>query len=406
MIVLNGKYTSAKIFADIYTSDLLEQINRLLDLDYLENCQISIMPDCHVGEAACIGTTIKVKNRAIAPSLVGVDIGCGMTLVRLPIKEIDYALIDDIIHHSVPAGFNIHQDKLVSFDEFDNLSFSSQVKDLKNYIECSLGTLGGGNHFIEIDRDENGFLNLLIHSGSRYLGVLTNKYYVKKANSYHNDQIKNNEKRKELINQLKSSGNAKEIEKQLKAFDLENQKNDILSTDLYPVVGDDFDDYIHDIKIVQHFASINRLLIAKTILNALKISFDNCMIHECIHNYINTDDMILRKGAISAYKDEFLIIPISMKDGAIIASGKGDAEYNYSCPHGAGRLLSRREAKNKITLEQYSKSMKGIYSTSINENTIDESCFAYKPLESIIDNIQESCDIKEIIKPTYSFKAG
>lgn len=406
MLTLKGKYTSANIYADIYTDDLLEQIRALLDLDYLKDCHIAIMPDCHVGAGACIGTTIKVNNRAIAPGLVGIDIGCGMTLIRLPIKEIDYKLLDDIIHHYVPSGFNVHQDKLISFDEFDNFSFASQIKDLKNYVECSLGTLGGGNHFIEIDRDENGYLNLLIHSGSRYLGLIVNKHYVKLANTYHQEKIKNAEGRKKLIDHLKSIGKEREISEKLKEFDKEIQRNDTMPIDLYPVVGQDFENYIHDIEIVQRFASTNRYLIAKTILDGLKISFDACTVHECIHNYINTKDMILRKGAISAYKDEFLIIPISMKDGAIIASGKGDADYNFSCPHGAGRVLSRREAKNEITLEQYKKSMTGIYSTSINQNTIDESCFAYKPLESIIDNIQKACVIKEIIKPTYSFKAG
>ena len=405
MTKLTGKYTSATIFADIYTDDLLSQISALLDLEYLKGCQIAIMPDCHVGKGAAIGTTIRLKD-AIAPSLVGVDIGCGMTLVKMPIKELDYSALDEIVHEKVPAGMNVHSEKIMSFPEFEQLHFFHEFKDLKEYIECSIGTLGGGNHFIEVDKDSDGYLNLLIHSGSRYLGILANKYYVKKANEYHQKTLKNQNERNLLIEKLKEAGKTKDIAKKLREFDKLNQQNDTTPIDLYPVVGQDFTNYIDDIKIVQKFASLNRNKIVETILNGLHLSIDDCIVHECVHNYINTSDMILRKGAISAYKDEFLIIPISMKDGAIIGKGKGESDYNFSCPHGAGRLLSRKEAKQEISLKDYQKSMEGIYSTSVNENTIDESCFAYKPLKDIIKNIQKSCVVTDIIKPTYSFKAS
>lgn len=404
MFEIQGRYTSARLYADIYDEKLLDQVRRLLDMPYLKDCPVAMMPDCHMGEGAAIGTTIRL-GKAIAPDLVGVDIGCGMTLLKLPVKKIDYVFLDQIIRRDVPSGLNVRERPIADFPGLQELRHYPRVEPFLDRVLCSLGTLGGGNHFIEIDHDKEGNLYLLIHSGSRYLGTLINRLYVDLATKNHIQEVKDLPGQRLLIERLKAEGRKKEIQNALRDYTKERMKSDTMPKELYPVSGPDFEDYCHDVAIVTRFASENRKQIARSILSGLGIPFENCEFHECSHNTIDKEDHILRKGAIRAHEGDFCIIPISMKDGALLGYGKGNKEANESCPHGAGRRFSRKEAKERITLQEFQDSMKGIYSTSVREETIDESPFAYKPLDSILKNIQDCCTITDRILPTYNFKA-
>lgn len=392
MIELKGKYNECKIFTDEIDNATRGQITALLDQESMKETKIRIMPDCHAGAGCVIGTTMTIKDKLI-PNLVGVDIGCGMYAIKLKEKRIDLPKLDSTIRKYIPFGFNIYITKAQYFDIY-NLKAPINIDNALR----SIGTLGGGNHFIEIDRDSDNHLWLVIHTGSRHAGLEVCNYYQNLAYKNLKD---NKELRNELIEKLKSEGREKEISSALKEFSKENP-TDIPKMLAY-CEGDLFNDYIHDMRIMQDYADTNRRTIAKIIMKKMKLH----PIHEIMtrHNYIDIDNMILRKGSISAQKDEEVIIPMNMRDGSLICKGKGNPDWNYSAPHGAGRLMSRTEAKESISMNDYKKSMNGIYSSCISKETIDESAFAYKPMQSIIDNIKDTVEIIDIIKPIYNFKA-
>lgn len=393
MIELQGKYNTAKVFTDNVESEAISQIIELCNQEFVKDSKIRIMPDCHSGAGCTIGTTMTIQDKVVA-NLVGVDIGCGMLCVELKEKEIDLVKLDIIINKYIPSGFNIRetQHRFTKYLSLDELKCKNFINLDRAYL--SLGTLGGGNHFIEVNKDKNGTIYLVIHTGSRYLGKQVAEHYQNIAIK----KLSNNDERERIIKELKSQGREKEIQNAL-----ENFKPLKIKKELAYLEKEDFNDYIRDMKIVQNYAYHNRHAIASDILRYMDLNMEYNF--TTIHNYIDIENMILRKGSISAKQDERVIIPINMRDGSIIAIGKENSDWNYSAPHGAGRLFSRSSAKELITLEEFTESMEGIYSTSVNQSTIDESPMAYKPMEEILENIKDTVDVLEIIKPIYNFKA-
>lgn len=397
MFDLNGKYTTARIFTDNIENEAISQIYELCNQEFVNGCKVRIMPDVHAGKGCTIGTTMEIKDKVV-PNLVGVDISCGILCIRLKEKEIDFQKLDDIIRKYVPSGMNVRE-KAIDNSEIRKIGLQ-KLKCINNVnmdrAEKSLGSLGNGNHFCEIDVDKEKNLYLVIHSGSRYLGKQVAEYYQKIAT---NDLNNNTKEKIALIEKLKNEGREKEIEYVLKVFD----KPKIPSYLAY-LEGIHLKNYLYDVGIIQKYAHINRKTIANEIITRMGLTieeeFTTC------HNYIDLDNMILRKGAISAQKGEKLIIPINMKDGAIIGIGKGNPDWNYSAPHGAGRIMSRSKAKELVSLEEFKKSMNGIWTTSVCQSTIDESPMAYKPIEEIVENIKDTVTIERIIKPVYNFKAN
>ena len=397
--IVKGKYNEAKVFASVVENDALEQIKTLCDQPFAYNSKIRIMPDVHAGMGCTIGTTMTISD-TVVPNLVGVDIGCGMEVIKVKNKFIEVQKLDKLIRQTIPVGFSI-RGKNHSFAEQIDLNelYCAQKVDIGRAYR-SLGTLGGGNHFIEADKDENGKIYVVIHSGSRHLGLEVANYYQnlawKSPNSVPHDELQ------KLIEQYKAEGRETELEAAIKAMYAE-QSTDVPKQLAY-VSGNLFTSYIHDMKIVQEFAALSRRAMMEEIIRGMKLKVDEQF--TTIHNYIDTENMILRKGAVSAQAGERLIIPINMRDGCLICTGKGNPDWNYSAPHGAGRLMSRRQAKESFTVSAYRKEMEGIYSTSINSETLDECPMAYKRIEDIVDNIEPTVEIDEIIKPIYSFKAG
>lgn len=400
MIELDGRYNKAKIFTDNVDEETISQLYSLLNQEFVSGSNIRIMPDTHAGAGCVIGTTMTLSDK-VCPNLVGVDIGCGMLAVKLKETKINLPELDSVINKYVPAGFNIHDKAIASSNIGDVLADIDLDKAYR-----SLGSLGGGNHFIEIDKDEDDNLWLVIHSGSRHLGVEVCDYYQKLG--YENLKKSSfgdiSEMKKSLIKKLTDEGKQKQISSALKKLNDDYKKANVtIPKDLAYVEGEAFKNYIHDMKLVQEHAMINRRTIAKLILSHTGLheaeSFDT------IHNYIDTDDMILRKGSISAKAGERVIIPMNMRDGSLICMGKGNPDWNYSAPHGAGRIMSRAEANRNITVSEFKKTMNGIYSTSVCAETIDEAPQVYKPMEEIINNIKDTVEIISIIKPIYNFKA-
>ena len=403
---ISGQYTTAKVFTDNIEETAMKQIKELCNQDFIKDCKIRIMPDCHSGAGCVIGFTANLGDKVI-PNIVGVDIGCGMLVVSLGKIKLDLKEVDNIIHNYVPAGREVHQSRIIKFFSLQNLYCYRELKDTKR-IERSIGTLGGGNHFIEIDKDNNDNLYLVIHSGSRNLGKQVADYYQNIAIDLCSGKGDYYLKRDNIIKTYKEQGKKRLIQQALKILkskymDLQPKYN----KDLCFLTGEFKQKYLHDMNICQKYASLNRLTIANIILKQI-FNKNVSMYHafETIHNYINFKDNIIRKGSISAYKGEKVIIPMNMRDGSIIAIGKGNADWNYSAPHGAGRLMSRHKAKDAVSMEEFKDSMKDIYTTSINEDTIDESPMAYKPMNEIIGNIKDTVDIIKIIKPIYNFKAN
>lgn len=403
---IRGSYGVAKVFTDNIEDKAVEQIKKLMNQPYAIDANVRIMPDVHAGAGCTIGTTMCISNEMICPNLVGVDIGCGVYVEYLNgIKEIDYEKLDRVIRNYIPSGYEIHSSVMIDDPELDELKCKDSV-DLDRAYK-SIGTLGGGNHFIEIDKDDRGEYYLVIHSGSRHLGVEVATYYQNKGY----DILKQNQKdtRDAIIHAFKAAGREREISAALAKL-----KNTEINKDLAYVGGDAYWDYIHDIRIIQRYASMNRELIAYIIIDKMGWSkepmtrmYPDQQFHT-IHNYIDYDTErkpILRKGAVSAKKGELLIIPMNMRDGSLICREKGNPDWNYSAPHGAGRILSRAGAKKEISIADYEKSMSGIYTTSVNEFTLDESPMAYKPMKEIISNIGDTVDILKAIKPVYNFKA-
>jgi len=399
MIKVKGKYNSAIIYTDNVENKVINQIKTLLDQEFVKGSKIRIMPDVHVGIGCTIGTTMTIEDK-IVPNLVGVDIGCGLEVLKIKNKNIELQKMDKLIYSRIPSGFKIRDKEHKFNDSIDLNQLRSRREVNLKRARLSIGTLGGGNHFIEANKDSEENIYIVIHSGSRHLGHQVASLYQKKA---YNALNKNTKKDiDEFVAQLRAQGREKDIKRELK-----KKKSGVVTDipkDLAYVSGQLFDDYIHDMKIVQYFAELNRQAMAEEIVRGMKLEVVEQF--TTIHNYVDTENMILRKGAVSAQLGEKLIIPINMRDGSLICIGKGNAEWNYSAPHGAGRVMSRTEAKKVLNLDEFKETMEGIYTTSVNRSTIDECAFAYKPMDEIIENIGDTVDIIDRIVPIYNFKAA
>ncbi|MBR1478340.1 MAG: RtcB family protein [Lachnospiraceae bacterium] len=401
MINIEGKINTAICYANVVEDEAIEQIRRMCDYEFTAGSKIKIMPDVHAGKGCTIGTTMTVVDKAV-PNVVGVDIGCGMYTVDLGKEDIDLARVDEAAHY-IPSGMNVWEGRQERFD-LTGLRCYRDLKDTKR-LERSLGTLGGGNHFIEIDRSADGTNYLVIHSGSRNLGKQVAELYQQLAIDLHKGIGEYLEARDEIIRTYKEQGRRTEIQaalKQLK-WDKENLAPD-MPEDLCFLSGKYLDDYLHDVEICQAFARRSREKMAEILVDRVGLNAGEAF--HTIHNYIDTDEMILRKGAIAAHDGEKVLIPINMRDGSILATGKGNPDWNYSAPHGAGRVMSRTKARDTLSMDEYKKTMKGIYTTSVDEKTLDEAPMAYKSLEDIIDVVSEAVDIIEVLKPIYNFKAS
>ena len=396
---IKGKVATAIAYANVIEDAAIEQIRRMCDYAFTEGSKIRIMPDVHAGKGCTIGTTMTIHDKAV-PNVVGVDIGCGMYTVRLLETEIDFEHLDEAAHY-VPSGMNVWEGRRESFD-LEALRCYRELKDAKR-LQRSLGTLGGGNHFIEVDRASDGTLYLVIHTGSRNLGKQVAEYYQHLAVELNQGREEYFKKRDALIAEYKAAGRRKEIQAALKALHWADKPLSV-PEDLCFLYGEYLENYLHDVEICQRFARRNRELIAQILLERAGLTGADGF--HTIHNYIDTDEMILRKGAIAAHKGEKVLIPINMRDGSVLAIGRGNLEWNYSAPHGAGRLMSRGAARETLSMEAYTEAMKGIYTTSVNPSTINEAPMAYKALEDIIDVIRDSVDVVDIMKPIYNFKAS
>lgn len=399
MLEIKGRVNTAICYAKVIEDEAIEQIRRMCDYEFTEGSQIRIMPDVHAGKGCTIGTTMTIAGKAV-PNIVGVDIGCGMYTVNLGKDEIDLQRVDEAAHY-IPSGKNTWEGRQEAFD-LQSLICYRELKDSKR-LERSLGTLGGGNHFIEIDRAADGTQYLVIHSGSRNLGKQVAEIYQRLAVELHSGKEEYFKQKEEIIRTYKEQGRRKEIQAALKAIEW-TAKEKTIPDDLCYLYGSYLDDYLHDVEICQKFAHRNREKMAEILMERAGLAGTDGF--HTIHNYIDTNEMILRKGAIAAHKGEKVLIPINMRDGSVLAIGKGNPDWNYSAPHGAGRLMSRSAARERLNMEEYQKTMAGIYTTSINEATLDEAPMAYKSLEDIIDVIRESVDIVDIMKPIYNFKAS
>ena len=397
MIELRGKYNSCKVFTDLIDNAAISQLTLLMNQEFCKDAQIRIMPDVHAGAGCTIGTTMTIHDK-IVPNLVGVDIGCSVTCIQIQETEFDPQKLDNIIRSYIPSGHNIHNKEYRTYTDIENLRCKNHVDLSRAYR--SIGTLGGGNHYLELDKDDEGNLYLCIHSGSRHLGLEVAKYYQDLA--YNNCNGASNDDIKQLIAEYKASGRQREIEQAL--ITLKNTKRTSIPKDLCYLEGSDMADYIHDMRIMNGFAKANHAKMADIIIS--NMGWHVVEQFTTTHNYVDTDHMILRKGSVSARKDEKLIIPMNMRDGSLICIGKGNDDWNQSAPHGAGRLMSRGEARDNVNMDEYKESMKDIWSTSVCAATIDESPMDYKPMESIIENVKDTVDIIKIIKPVYNFKAS
>ncbi|MBQ6125808.1 MAG: RtcB family protein [Erysipelotrichaceae bacterium] len=399
MYRIQGKYNEAIIYTSNVEETALQQLQTLCDMEIYRDSRIRIMPDVHAGAGCTIGTTMTL-NGAVTPNMVGVDIGCGMETVMIKEKEIDFEKLDQLIHEQIPSGMNVRDRKHPNADktEADKLKCINDVSHLEKELNA-IGTLGGGNHFIEVGKDDEENLYIVIHSGSRHLGKEVAEIYQAKAYKQTNG-ITREEIRKK-INDLKSQGRKQEIEGIL--MQMKQEQTGDIPKDLSYLTGDLFDDYIHDMKIMQEFADINRKTMMQIIVEGMGFTVADQF--TTIHNYIDTENMILRKGSVSAQKGEKLLIPINMKDGSLICIGKGNPDWNCSAPHGAGRIMSRSEAFRSLSVEEFKKQMEGIYSSTVNRNTLDESPMAYKDMKDIVENIAPTADIINTIKPVYNFKA-
>lgn len=447
MMEIKGKVNTAVCYASVIEDEAIEQIRRMCDYPMTEGSRIRIMPDVHAGKGCTIGTTMTITDKAV-PNVVGVDIGCGMYTVNLGKGEIDFERLDEAAHY-IPSGMNVWEGRKERFD-LQQLRCYRSLKDAKR-LERSLGTLGGGNHFIEIDQAQDGTNYLVIHSGSRNLGKQVAELYQHLAIELAQGKEDYYRQRDEIIRTYKEQGRRKEIQEALKQIHWKNHEM-AMPEDLCYLYGEYLEDYLHDVEICQAFARRNREKMAEILLERAGL-MDRALLagngagmagaagaddaagagnadtnsadagtanasaagadvlsgldaFHTIHNYIDTDEMILRKGAIAAHAGEKVLIPINMRDGSVLAIGRGNPEWNYSAPHGAGRIMSRTKARSDLDLDQYKKEMEGVYTTSVNENTLDEAPMAYKSLEDIIDVIRDSVDVIEVLKPIYNFKAS
>ena len=398
MIELKGKFAEAKVFTDVVDNESISQVINLLNQPYVEGSKVRMMPDIHAGAGCTIGTTMTIKDK-ICPNLVGVDIGCGMETIRIKETHIEPQKLDKVIRANIPSGFEIRSvpHRYAKDIDLSDLHCAKRVNTNRAYN--SIGTLGGGNHFIEANKDETGNIYIVVHSGSRHLGLEIANFYQESAykslTSYSKEEID------AVITQLKESGRQKEIQNILKEM---KAKKSPVPKPLAYVEGDMFERYLHDMKIAQKFASLNRQAMMDIIVKEMGLHVVEQF--TTIHNYIDVDNMILRKGSVSAKDGERLIIPINMRDGSLICTGKGNSDWNYSAPHGAGRLMSRSAAKETFTVSEFKKQMEGIFTTSVNRSTLDECPMAYKSIEDIVGNIEPTVSIDAILKPIYNFKAS
>ena len=399
MFEIVGKKNTAVCYAKVVEDVAIEQIRRMCDYDCTVGSRIRIMPDVHSGKGCTIGTTMTVVDRVV-PNVVGVDIGCGMYTVELGKGDIDLAAVDEAAHF-IPSGRNVWEGRQEKFD-LTELNCYRELKDTKRLVR-SLGTLGGGNHFIEIDEAADGTKYLVIHSGSRNLGKQVAEYYQKLATNLDRGYGEYMKAREELISSYKEQGRKSEIKAALKELKWAAKESEN-PQDLCFLTGEHLEHYLRDVEICQAFARRNREIMAKVLMERVGLTGGEAF--HTIHNYIDTKEMILRKGAISAREGEKVLIPINMRDGSVLAVGRGNPEWNYSAPHGAGRIMSRTKAKDTLSLEAYEEAMKGVYTTSVNAATLDEAPMAYKSLEDIIDVIRDSVDVIDVMKPVYNFKAS
>ena len=419
MLEIKGKINTALCYAKVVEVEAIDQIRRMCDYEFTEGSKIRIMPDVHAGKGCTIGTTMTIVDKAV-PNVVGVDIGCGMLTINIGKDDIDFTKLDEAAHF-IPSGKNVWEGRKEHFD-LEALRCYRELKDTKR-LERSLGTLGGGNHFVEVDEAADGTKYLIIHTGSRNLGKQVAELYQRLAVDLHQGKEEYFKKRDEIIRTYKEQGRRKEIQAALKAIAWD-KKESTIPDDLCYLYGSYLEDYLHDVEICQQFAKRNREMIAEILLERTGMTGTDSF--HTIHNYIDfgksfekssdeyeigneknlTTEMILRKGAIAAHAGEKVLIPINMRDGSVLAIGKGNPEWNYSAPHGAGRIMSRTKAKESLSLEEYKETMSGVYTTSVNKATLDEAPMAYKRLEDIIDVIKESVDVIDVMKPIYNFKAS
>ncbi len=396
MIELTGKYNEARIYTDIVDEAVMSQVMLLLNQEFAAGSKIRFMPDVHAGAGCAVGTTMTVRDK-IVPNLVGADIGCGMETVRIREKRMELQKLDKLIHEKVPSGYRMREKTHRYFEKIrlEDLYCCKHISAGK--AEKSLGTLGGGNHFIEVDRDEDGNLYLVIHSGSRHLGLEVANYYQEAGYRVLKEAATRDAEDMRDYAQEVFTGSRSGAE-------LNYAGRTRIPRQLAYVSGSLLEQYLHDMKIVQYFAELNRQAMVDEIVKGMKLHIVDQF--ATVHNYIDTDAMILRKGAVSAAKGEKLLIPMNMRDGSLICTGKGNDDWNQSAPHGAGRLMSRSAAKESFTVSEYKNQMAGIYTTSVNRGTLDECPMAYKGMEEIVNRIGDTVEIVQRIKPVYNFKAG
>lgn len=405
MLTITGKFNSAKIFANGIEETARKQVEDMCNMPELKESTIRIMPDVHAGAGCTIGTTMTIKDK-VMPNMVGVDIGCGMMTVPL-IVSAPLEFIDDYINDYVPSGRNIRSEPHPRADYISGYLDALYCREYIDYDRAvlSLGTLGGGNHFIEIDEDDDGQLYLVIHTGSRHLGLEVANYYQKLGSKESNQNDI-----KKLIKDYKERGQERLIEGAIEELKKQPQSTKGFLT------GENFKDYIHDMIIIQSYAQINRECIAEDVCNSVLrfYKYGNNYFSQSImrrtfhtvHNYIDTGDFILRKGAVSAHNQQSVLIPLNMHDGSLLCIGKGNKDWNFSAPHGAGRKMSRTQAREELSLEEFKNQMQDIYTTSVSASTIDEAPGAYKNADELLANIEPTVTVKKRLKPIYNFKAG
>lgn len=398
MIELQGKYASAKVYTDVVDKESISQVINLLNQPYVDGSRIRMMPDIHAGAGCTIGTTMTISDK-VCPNLVGVDIGCGMETIKIKELHIEPKKLDVVIREHIPSGFEIRKTPHRYTNEIDlSKLYCTKNVDINRAL-CSIGTLGGGNHFIEADKDDEGGIYVVVHSGSRHLGLQIANFYQEAA--YKNLSSYSKEEIDAVITDLKDAGKEKEIQKTLR--EMKSKKSPVPKPLAY-VEGSLLERYLHDMEIAQRYALLNRRAMMDVIIK--EMGFHVVERFSTIHNYIDLNHMILRKGAVSAQEGERLLIPINMRDGSLICIGKGNEDWNCSAPHGAGRLMSRSAAKEKFTVSEFKRQMDGIFTTSVGKSTLDECPMAYKDMKDIVNNISPTAEVERIIKPIYNFKAG
>lgn len=397
MFELAGKYNKAVVYTDELESGAIGQIITLLNQPESAESTIRIMPDAHQGAGSTIGTTMTIKD-TVVPNLVGVDIGCGLSVAIVAIRpeDVSFDQVDAAIRRFIPSGFAVQQK-----NHYHPYGKKVPYRDIRSPFnldraKASIGTLGGGNHFIEINQVDDDHIAIVVHSGSRNLGKRIAEHYQERA---YDELTSYFDSKKEIIDQLKKEGREGDIQDEFDAL-----PKMMTPKELAYVKGQAFKDYLNDMVIAQRYAELNRQAMLDTLIEKMNWIVEDRF--STIHNYIDVENMILRKGAISAQKEERVIIPMNMRDGSLIAFGKGNSDWNYSAPHGAGRLMSRSKAKSLVTLHEFQQTMKDVWSTSVKISTLDESPMAYKPMEDIVRHVQETVEIDRIIKPLYNFKAN